>query len=112
MSGILTTKKNAELFQKMLKPYLADPVIESWQLAVALDWAKEENIEFVWFKEDAAGLTHNGLSLVDQNGKLIWDDITGFEDLEEKLLQEAMSAHLVMHADKTRIEWDDVYGDN
>lgn len=107
MTEFMITKKNAEMFKKLLEPVMIDPTIESWKLAIALDWAREKQINFYWFKEDAAGLVNNGLSLVDQNGKLLWNDITGFEDEEDKLLQEAMNAHLVMHQMDTEwIEYD------
>ena len=107
MTEFMITKKNAETFKKLLEPVMVDPTIESWKLAIALDWAREKQINFHWFKEDAAGLVNNGLSLVDQNGKLLWNDITGFEDEEDKLLQEAMNAHYVMHQIDTEwIEYD------
>lgn len=100
MHTFATTKKNAELFQKMLGPILVDPTIESWQLAIALDWARDKDIEFVWFKENASGLTHNGLTLIDRSGQVLWNDITGYTDLDDKLLQEAINAHIAMHTEK------------
>ena len=100
MHTFATTKRNAELFQKMLQPILVDPTIESWQLAIALDWAKDKDIEFVWFRENAYGLTYNGLTLIDRTGEVLLTDITGYADSDDKLLQEAINAHIAMHTEK------------
>lgn len=90
------TKKNAELFKLILKPVLTDPTIEAWQLAIALDWAKQQKISCLWFKEDEY-VTHNGLSLVDGSGAVLYQDICGFVDKDERLLQEAFAVHALMH---------------
>lgn len=106
MTEFTITKKNAELFQKILRPIMIDPTIESWQLAIALDWARDKGIRFLWFHENGYGIVHNGLSLVDRAGNVLWNEIAGYDTDEERLLQEAVNAHTVMHMDDTRIEWE------
>lgn len=91
------TVSNAELFQVMLAPLFKDASVEAWQLAIALDWARQEKIAFVWFRENSQGLTYNGLALVNEHNVVLHSEVTGFYDDNDKLLQEAINAHMLMH---------------
>lgn len=85
-----------KIFIQQLSDVFIMPVTEALVLANAMDWAEQEGIRFVWFMEDAYGRTHNGLSVLDKTGKVLYDDICGFEDSNDKLLMEAFAAHVAM----------------
>lgn len=85
------------VFMKRLSGTIADPLVEAMLLANAMDWAEQNQIRFVWFMEDAYGRTNNGLSLVNAQGKVFHNVILGYDDEEDKLLMEALTAQEAMH---------------
>lgn len=99
----MTTVEFVQLTNRLidqLKDIIIDPVTEAMLLANAMDWAQMNNIRFVWFMENAHGLTHNGLSLINERGEVIHDIIIGFDDEDDKLLSEALTAQEAMYMEE------------
>lgn len=97
MSSQELLRRNLESLQRILKPVDRHWFESSSTLAYALDWANLYGIKFVWYLEDDEGRTYNGLSLCDQQGNVLLRDIAMFASADERLIQEAISAHTLMY---------------
>lgn len=85
-------KNQVERFQSLLRHEVENHEILAWELVWKYQEAMRNGLRFIWFKEEG-DTTHNGLSLVDKQGSVVEDIITGYNTENAKRLQEAMLAY-------------------